>query len=360
VSDFEDLVRRTMRARDDEAPTVDQFRERDVLVAPRRNVRWPAVAAAAACVLALVGVLVAVNRGGRHHDAAGPTTTFGASAVLTCPKSYPPSGVGTSDAVPEQAKGVDGRSRLVPQELPAHVVVCGYLEENTTALTQQRQLTGDLSIIPATFSWLPGSDMASAYCAGYLGPYVPGNYLFGISYPDGTVWISAPRQTCDGASNGQFMAADNLSQYARDALSTGTWQLAGPKTVDGCPAPTTSGRLGQETALVPDIPISVQVCAFPRRDSSPPVVGRVMTGAVVHTLVDALGSLPTKRWIPLNCPVTPGSNSQTYVATFSYSLGPPLQLTIAPACGDAVYNGSLQASDGGAMILEQVQALLPR
>ncbi|MEO8889107.1 MAG: hypothetical protein ABI301_05160 [Jatrophihabitantaceae bacterium] len=363
MSEFEDLIRRSMQTHDDQAPTVAQFRQRDARWTPRRNVRWLAGAAAAACVLAVVGVLLAVDHRAERRKAADPTpstTAPGPSAVLSCPKTYAPTHSTQTDGywVPEPAKGANGKSRLVPQELPGHVVVCAYLGTGS-ALTAHRQLTGDLSIVPATFSWLlPRADVPALACATNISVGDGNNYLFGIGYPGGgVVWVSAPGQHCEGASNGQFLAADNLANYANDALNTGSWQLDPLKTVDGCPAMTTFGRLGQESALVPDDPISVQVCAT--SGAGVPVVGKTSTGSGFRSLVNALKSVTARKWdVQGYCRVTTGPPTVRYIATFRYAVGPPLQVTVEPACGDAVYNGSLQASRGGAAILQQVQALL--
>lgn len=371
MSDFEDLVRGVMRAHDDEAPTVDQFRGRDPLVAPRYNVRWLAVAAAAACVLAVVGVVVAVNRGGSHRDVAAPSrpssnTPAGPSAVLTCPKTYGPTSIADQYWLPQQAHGVDAKSRLVPQERPGHVVVCGYLGADA-ALTRSRQLTGDLSIVPNTFSWLlPRSDAPSLACATNAGRHDGERYLFGVSYPDGTLWVSAPGNHCQGASNGRFVAADNLRTYASEALSTGTWQLSAPNSTDGCPALTTFGRLGQDAALVPGNPVSVQVCAYPSgsiTSRGPVVVSPVIAGEELTSLVATLDALPTVRWDPMHatCPATHPSASDTYyVAIFKYSIGPPVSLNVESDCARAIVNWTLAATDTQGIALQRIQALLPR
>jgi hypothetical protein len=353
MSGFEDLIRRTMRAHDDEAPTIEQFRERDVLLPHRRNVRWLAVAAAAACILAVVGVLVAINHRPKQHDVAGPT-------MLNCPQLYATSGGDVAGGiwVPQPARGVDGESRLVPLELPQHVVVCEYLGTRSATLTASRQLTNDLSIIPDTFGWLPRSTYASASCTSEKDPYLSGAYLFGISYPDGTIWVSGPRQPCAAASNGQFVAAVSVATYAQEALDNGTWSLPGPATQNGCPFPTRGGRLGQEAALVPADPISVQVCELSDSNVSATVLGPMTTGGQLRSLVAALNALPTEPWGVRHCPRA--SPNVQYIATFDYALGPPVQVIVDPGCGDWVSNGSLQVSSGEASALALLQGLLPR
>jgi hypothetical protein len=327
---FEDELRETMRAHDHEAPTVADLPDRPWL---RRRRPWLSLAAAAAVIAVAVGVLVAVEWGkNSSHRVAALTTA-------DCPGRYPATGV------PAPAHGVDGTGRLVPNSTPTNVIICAYLEHRG-ALTAGRSLRGDLSAVTDTLTWLPRGDASEFLCP--LAPPVSGfddNFLIGLSYPDGAIWVAAPGSTCDGASNGEFTTAANLHGLADPAWSTRTWDpnAGAPKGSNPCQS-SGFGRLGQDTELVPGTPTGVRIChgAIDHGSSYDP--------APLARALDQLPSTPSTHSCISTGPGASGVIPQPYTLDFSYPTGPDVRVDILPICRPSVDNDSLASGDSSTIM----------
>lgn len=162
------------------------------------------------------------------------------------------------------------------------------------------------------------------------------NYLIGLNYAAGTVWVAAPGQHCEGAFNGYFRTSVNLRSFADASYRAGHWTDAVTTGPLQGPCDRRYGRLGQDTAMVPGTPASVTNCAAGTSSA-----GRSSTD--VARLVRALNALPTLT-APETCR-TP-TNSRDFLLRFDYAVGPPVWVRVSPGCRPAIDNGALQALDG--------------
>jgi hypothetical protein len=366
MSEIEDALREAMRAHDDLAPTTADFRFRTPR--SRRRSPWLAAAAAAVCVLVVAAVaLVVSHRGGRapapaaQHPApstgdhpSGPPAVAGAAAGSVAPIRSCPAGTPAREPnywIPQPPKGIDVAKGLAPLETPTHAIVCAYLHGNHGNLTGTRTLDGDLSTIPADLAWLPPVSQPDRQpCAAYYAITDGDYYLIALSYPGGTMWLAIPGQHCDGASNGQFVT-HNLMDQADSAYRTGRWNPRAPLIMGGCPQ--TAGRLGQQDRFVPEHPVSVQLCRIGNHSRS--VTAKQHD---LERLTAELNRLPTTPWGYANqCGPSGGPPSASYVLTFGYRVGPPVQVEIQEGCRPEIDNGNLQA-DSASSVLPLVHQLL--
>jgi len=359
MSRLDDALRATMRAGDADAPTAAQFRFRRPVTPAHNRFRWVPAAAAAACVAIVVGIVVAVVPGhsGRH------ATTTPSTAVLDCPTT-PPAASSPRDLYPVPPPRSDALTvsdRLVPTTAPARAVVCAYLHQDAGRLTGSRVVDSGLGTIPDTLAWLPPQGAAPQACTADLRPTDGDAYLIGLSYPSGTLWVAAPGNHCLGSSNGRFTTRAHVATDAIAAYRSGGWTPPAKIAEDGCRV--TTGRLGQERALVPGAPDSVLVCQGLGTGGVPPnAVGRSRVGTTADrlALVATLSALPTEpnQSLSLAHCIEP-AQLRYYFVTFSYRVGPPVTVSLVPGCTPAIHNGSLQASDAST-VLPIVQRVLAR
>ncbi|MDT4916700.1 MAG: hypothetical protein QOH89_1400 [Pseudonocardiales bacterium] len=332
---FEDELRQTMRTHDPEAPTAADLPDRLPTRRPRGT--WLPIAAAAAVVAIMAGVVaVAANRSNSSNQRAAGSTS------VDCPAEYDTDAGGPW--VPGDPVGVDGNARMVPDETPTTVRVCAYLHDGDGALTGDRVVDGNLAQVTQTLTWLPGGDASSFPCATDLGGTNGRNYLIGLSYPDGRVWVSAPGGDCVGASNGDFRTMTNLSAFADTAYSTGTWNPTAGRPAHPDPCVQDSGRLGQDRTFVPATPTTLAICADHVQldadfDAAP--------------FAAALNRLPTKPDVgAYACAQAAGGMPTVYTLRFGYAIGPDVVVQILDGCTPAVSNRSLAGDDdSGVMVL---------
>ncbi|PZS18538.1 MAG: hypothetical protein DLM57_06085 [Pseudonocardiales bacterium] len=346
---IEDRLRDVMIAHEHEAPGLAQFMAERALPgsAPRREHRAWFAGAAAACVLAVAVVLamVAAPRAHQRQAAAPPTRPVSASTspALACPgRSQQHLVLNPSDYwVPAQAQGVDARQRLVPNRTPAHVVVCAYLQG--PALTGHKELRGDLATVTAALTWTPPSRLHPLACTDVLLITDADNYLVGLSYASGMIWVAAPGNHCAGSSNGQF----TVDQSA--AVLASSWYKSGAATAPATAPCDAAGRLGQERAMVPAAPTSLTIC-----HSTVGNIGHVSTKTVTagfEPLSRALNSLPTTPAAGSCDPTTPDrSYGESYHLIFHYAAGPPVEVDLAPQCPPSVTNLWLQSTDSTTIV----------
>ncbi len=355
---IEDRVREAMRAHEHEAPTVADFstsRAGLPTTTHRRRTTWLATAAAAACVL-VVAVVVAIVRtpGDQSPAAAGP--------AVACPHGY--AGQATP-WVPRAPTVADADRRLVPDQTPAHVVVCAYLpdprqhRQRDTVLTGRTELAGNLVAVRTTLTWLPERGLGQEQsCPLYLAKTDGDNYLIGLTYRGGTVWVSAPGDHCEGASNGRFDTLVNLLPWASAAYTGGVWvgdPPHRPRVADAGPCGAESdGRRGQESAMVPAGATSVQICV-PLSSSAHPRYRTVTTSTGVAALARAFDRLPTQ--VSTSSCVGDGHRQLPYELAFRYADGPAVHVRVDVHCRPGVDNGSLQAADTGSVVPLIEQAL---
>jgi hypothetical protein len=301
MSTFEDEIRRAMAGHDDEAPrTEDLLRSLEQAPPRRRLAGWYGPLAAAAAVVAVVaGSFWGIRVLG--HQATP------AAAALTCPARY----AKHAPWVPAKPAGVDGRSRLVPQQTPSSAVICGYAgsdeakQQADWALSGRRALTGNLAGLAAQLSWqarlLPGHGY---WCAGAGGPQT--NYLIGLTYPGGgTIWVTATDEPgeCIADSNGEFTSISTIGPQVSKAFGSGRWPARQPVSCNSA-----SGRLGQDTAMVPAGATSVTICVtrVHRTVTSRPWSGR-STGYPLAPRMAPVPCCPARRpeQVTSSCSPTP-------------------------------------------------------
>jgi hypothetical protein len=340
----EDIVQRLRALPPEMAGPGDRF-DRVRVRAVRRRRRLAVAAVAAVTVVAAIGVPLGLALAGggsdRPHRPAVPT--------LSCPRTF-----GPQPWVPQRPTGVDGRSRLVPQQPPQQALVCTS-GGRTTFPTRKgsggrippggRVLSGGLDRLAGDLTWLPGKLPRVADCR-VLGRST--YYLLGLTYPDGVVWVATAEDSCTGTFNGEFTSQRRIGMQVAASYAVGAWvpdPLPRPTGPGACPDEQ-SGRLGQETAMVPPDPVSVQICKFNRgaRDSFDT---RTSTGGY-RDLVDALNALPTRPSTGV-CDGGP-PELDSYQLIFRYATGPSVRVGVQPRCSPPIVNGSLQAGDAGSVL----------
>lgn len=340
----DDLIDRLRALPPQPADPPDRFASVARRVSRRR--RAVLVADMAVVLVVLVAATLVAVASLRHGKSAAP-----AVPELTCPRVF----AGTPPWVPAPPSGVDGRERLVPRQAPARAVLCAYDGSNVPraqsgwTLSGSHTLSGgfdrlahDLTSLPRL---LPGQRHA---CPAIGGPQT--DYLLGLSYPDGTLWVSGAAEPtiCMGTSNGVFTSPANTGALMQASYTAGTWTRPPPRHSDDPCRGRPIGRLGQESVLVPDHPASVRIC------QGPPTEGQRLTYRTVtldhgfDDLVAALNTLTTTPWAGTDRIVT--APTVYYEVDFRYPDGRDVQLAVDPSSVPAIDNGSLQARDASTVV----------
>jgi len=183
------------------------------------------------------------------------------AAALDCPPEFV-GGAHTSQGLSEQEPWVphqptvDTGGRLTPSTTPDSVVVCAY-GANEPRDPARTVLHGDLSTVTADLSKLGGDARTSFPCLAYLALTDFQNFLIGLHFDSGVVWVSAMGNHCSGSSNGVDLSRSNLRADAQAAYRMGYWNTD-PAAVAGCDA--VSNRGPGDTPVVPDDPTGVTIC----------------------------------------------------------------------------------------------------
>jgi len=340
---FEDEIRAAMAAHEDEAPSTFRLAS-GLLVRPSRIRTVWAIAAVVLTVLAVV-VAVATTR-----NRTRPTPS--SHAATTCPaalKAHDPYWV------PALPSGIDGASRLIPTETPLTASVCGYgiysvnvaARASTKPHNETRMLTGDLNAITQQLAWMVPKHGLESCDLSLVVPTDAEAFLVRLTYADGSVWLAVPGNHCGDVSNGVFQSSTTAGASAASALATGVWPK--PKTT---PCQGSDGRLGQQTALVPDHPTSVTVCSDASR-----MLATSASAAQLTELVDDLNASPSTAdpgLLPHGCSGQPKVNYGFSDLQFTYDSGPVVDVGIV--CG-TLFNGSF-SRDMDASVLHDVQQIL--
>ena len=349
MSRLEDDISRAMAGHDDEAPgAAGLLRALERAAPPRRRPGWYVPFMVAAAVIAVVaGSAWAGGLLGGHQRAPATTQGRPVPAVrLSCPASY----AHQAPWVPAKPARVDGNSRLVPQYTPTSALICAYRGSNTArqqagwALSGQRPLAGGLASLAGQLTWQPRRPAQQIPCTAMGGPQT--NYLIGLAYPGGArIWVAATDDPngCVSTSNGEFTSSGIVGPAVSKAFASGRWPAPSPVS---CKRPyQDTGRLGQDTAMVPAGATSVTICAPKARTRTTSYQG----------LVAALNRLPTQPSTH-SCSGTP-SPSTSYQLFFSYPEGPPVMVSILIGCHPAIDNDDLQANSASS-VMPVIQQLL--
>ena len=348
----EDQLQEAMLAHQDDAPGAAELatvldRLRSACRPSRRA--WPRTAwrrswrplLAVAVVLIVTGCVTVVND---RHSGTGPAAVPRPSPALNCPASYGNGKPATQPWVPAPPTVSDSAGRLVPAQAPGHAVVCAFLHGSARPTGSRQLASTELPALAAALAWTPRPPVG--VCTADLSSTDGDNYLIGLRYPHGTVWVGVAGDHCSGTTNGAFSSARNLRLLAATLYATGTV----PPASQPC-APST-GRLGQEAALVPGQPSSVTVCADPAVAGQPIAI---TTG--LSSLIRALNALPTARFTGTGGIPGPAAS---YLLTFGYPAGPPVSVQIRSGSTPPIENGSLQAEDPGHTVATLVEQLISR
>jgi hypothetical protein len=341
-----------MASHDDEAPQAeDLLHALERAATPRRRLAdWYVPFAVAAVVVAVVaGSLWGVRLLGGQAVPVASSQPGGRVAALACPARY----ARQAPWVPAKPAGVDGRSRLVPQQTPSSALICAYAGSNEAkrqagwALSGRRPLTGNLAGLAAQLSReAPRLSGQQFFCAGVGSSQT--NYLIGLRYSGGaTVWVAATDEAdeCVPASNGEFTTTGTIGPEARKAFASGRWPAR--QAVSCNKSFQDIGRLGEDKAMVPAGSVSLTVCT--------PKAHTFTSGS--QALIRALNRLPTQPSTG-RCSPSPASSTPTWYALyFSYPQGPPVLVEIAVGCYPEVGNLDLQ-SHSASTVLPIIRQLL--
>jgi hypothetical protein len=325
----------------------DGTRPNDPILLGSRIRRWAAPLAAASVVAAVVGVGLGLSD---HTDRRTAITKPG---PLTCPAAF----TGRSPWVPNQPQGIDGRSRMAPTEVPTRALVCAYRVGRASlqpALTGSRPLIAGLADLAADLTWLPpliGGESPGA-CPG-IGIGEQTDYLLGLTYPNGTEWVATTDDIsdCTGTSNGPFSSPTNIGAQIAASYLRGAWQpppkphITGAE-IDPC-LPTRSGRLGQETQLIPGTPESLRICQL-TMGVAKTTYRQLAVNRNFEALVAAVNNLPTTPSVR-GCQGD-GMQNVAYEILANYPQGPPVNVRIDPHCTPSIDNGTLQATNPSTVI----------
>lgn len=247
-------------------------------------------------------------------------------------------------------------TRLVPATPVRSALLCSYGGTNmdpagNQRLSGSRTLTSRLAELAQDLRWLPPQIHGQPHaCAA--GGGVQTNYLLALLLADGTTaWVAAAQDpnSCAQAANGTFTALANIGPELTATMKTGQWPGRKPfSRGDACVA---GGRYGQQSRLVPDGAVALDICRSTGGVFQ--TVTHVTTG--LGALVDALNAKATITSTHFCAISTP---TLMYNLAFRYASGPAVEVQYIKGCSPAIDNSSLQATDDGRLV-SLVEALVP-
>lgn len=344
---IEDDIAAAMAEHEHEAPTADD------LSAGLRSVRRPRhgwIYAAAAALL-VIGVVTGVWAAGAGKRTATRPVVTASPPVVVAPLSCPARYAGPTPWVPAKPRGIPGNPRLAPNETPKSVLMCAYKGSNAGdysvshwALAGKRYVTGNLAGLAHELAWQPRKIPGEEYACSAVGG-TQTNYLIGLTYSRGTVWVSASDEpnNCVSGANGEFITLPTtMGIDATKAFASGRWPDRAPL---GCRS--IAGRLGQDVKMVPSGAVSLTICT----DKAHTVNGDF------GELVSTLNALPTDLGDGI-CSPSPRTDDE-YQLIFGYRQGPPVSIRVYKGCYPEVYNGTLKSQIAGSVI-PAIRQLLAR
>ena len=226
----------------------------------------------------------------------------------------------------------DTVGRLVPAQAPTSALVCRY--DAAGAATGEAELTAGLDAVPTDLLLARGDAETAGDCAEEPGPLTP--VLLRLAYPDGVVWLATTEQArlCGGTTNGQFASGEDVGDVLVASAEAGRWTVPALPDADQRCVPQRTGRLGQETALLPAGVQALTLC----RVAGDGVRRRTAT-AQERAVVEDVLSEPVAVLDPRSCT----AGGEQYELAASYGPGRAVLVRYAPGCAPDVDNGSLRA-----------------
>lgn len=190
---------------------------------------WLPLVGAGAVALLIAVAIFFIGPGQDSH--VGVATASDGS--LSCPATYEQRSATDKRKlwVPVDGSGIDGSKHLTPDGKPSHVTVCYYRapaakagKSATIDLTGHRTLTAGLGAATHDLHSQPAEgSVQAAPCQA--DPATSGDdYLVGMTFATGVIWVSAPGNSCAGSGNGEFAGSVNLAMQVGDAYTTRVWK----------------------------------------------------------------------------------------------------------------------------------------
>lgn len=325
------------------------------------RVRLLAAAGSVAVVIA-VAVVVLLPRD-HHSTVSSPLPT---SHPTPLPTSHPtpttlsalgcPTKLGTpaSTWVPAHPQGFDATSRLAPAATPQRLIICAYPGAHSpVGAAGAIRLTANLNTAASLFSQIPPGVPDS--CDLVLEPTDGDQYLVRLSYQHVTEWLSVSGNHCEGVTNGEFTSSTFLGSLISSWYRTGQITASEQATCATPRMPAITGRIGQQTTMVPGHPTAAELC-----DEPASATNRTVTGTPLNQLVSALNQPPAAPMtMPLGCqPTGPTSRVKDYLLIFHYQTGPEVIILAFAGCAPQIENGNLAIETAPALIarIQQLQA----
>ncbi len=255
--------------------------------------------------------------------------------------------------VPEPPVGFDLADALVPPDIPSAVTVCRYavrsLSDGPTPtvvaapgppyqLTASVRLDGGRERVRDDLRLVRRSAGVIRPCGLVLSA---SSYLALFDYGSGRrVWIATQDGPCAEATNGTFTSDARVAGGLAQALSGGVW-LGFDAHAPAC-EPTSLGRIGTDSQLVPGDATRVTVCR-PGVDGGlvPSVVGSAAGAAVIVAALRALTPEPLG-----DCPsMGSGARREALSIVVSFAAGPEQVVTLDPNLCAPVTTDLLKAAD---------------
>lgn len=284
-----------------------------------------------------------------------PVSTDGA---LRCPTSLDSAEAST---VPRSPEGVVGGARLLPDRLPASLVVCDY---PVMAVSATQPLTAPFRIHDRTvvtgalrqdvvdlLAWAPRWNGRERPCTTMAGDETA--YLVGAAYGDAVVWVSAKADAnaCSRATNGDFVSGAPVGVTLRELLAPA------PPTdgrATGC-GTSTWGRLGDDATLAPAGDAGITVCRSAADGTTRPTRLDADRSRQVVAALRALDTRPTGG----TCAGAGETSDARFVLVLAYAVGPAVRVAVDPACTPAVLGSNLEADDASTVV-DLVEQWSPR
>jgi hypothetical protein len=259
-----------------------------------------------------------------------------------CPAD--PGGPGGNRVTVPAAPGVDTGGHLVPRQAPTRAVVCRYALRSYDPTKGQASwalragaLAGGLDRLGEDLWWFPRAPTGwMPVCTTRWNPH-PVDYLVGLQYPGGTVWIStAGSSECTTTTNGDFVSDRLAGDQVERSLAAGAWvpsaRLPRADETNPCETGPEPGRYGQDTTLVPPAPVELRICRQSDDQSSQglPIYGSATLRTGVAELAAQLSSGRTQSSNP-GCDAS-GGITDSYLLLFRYAEGPPVRVGAVIGC----------------------------
>jgi hypothetical protein len=283
-----------------------------------------------------------------------------------CPAN-PGGGTDGTEVVVPARPGVDTGGRLVPRETPRRAVVCRYAldrydpaqGQGPTWTLRADELAGGLDRLADDLWWFPSAPPGWRPACALMARSHPVNYLIGLQYPGGTVWVATPGDgECGVTTNGDLVSDRPAGDRVERSLDARTWvpPRATPAADQDrlCRAGAEAGRHGQDDVLVPPAPVELLVC---RQTDDQTADGRPVysTGTLRDGVAEFAAQLSSGRTVPdtgtRGCSAPRGVTA-TYKLVFRYAEGPPVGIGALIGCDPPLLGATVKAWEAPGTNLE--------